>query len=151
MLSGWATSYAIDDESRSLLRACLTRGVRVYIGYGYKKKNDSKPAAGYEIEANNSLKKLQEWCAEERLDGRLHIFYFPNHAKTLIVDDKYAINGSFNWLSNKGSSQNEERSWIIYDWDFVTSERDKIIGNLDNPLEPSRRGLLKRVIPWSSY
>ena len=151
ILSGWATSYSVNDEFRERLRDCLTRGVNIYIGYGYKRKGEKIEEKDYERRARETLDSLRDWCAVEELKGRLKVFKYPNHAKTLIKDDEYAINGSFNWLSNIGSSQNEERSWIVYDWDFVTSERDSIISQLDDPTKPTRRGLLKRVLPWSDY
>ena len=75
------------------------------------------------------------------------MFSCPNHTKTLIKDDEYAINGSFNWLSNIGTSQNEERSWIVYNKEFVTQERDSIIKVLEYPLKPTKGGLFKKWLP----
>ena len=81
------------------------------------------------------------------LKGQLIVFSCPNHAKTLIKDDEYAINGCFNWLSNIGTSQNEERSWIVYNKEFVTQERDSIIKVLEYPLKPTKGGLFKKWLP----
>ena len=149
VLSGWATSYVVDKEFQHLLRECLIRGVDVYIGYGYQISKNSKPKKGFEKEAERNLKELNEWCALEKTKGILIVRYFPNHSKLLICDDRYAINGSFNWLSNSGGSQNEERSWIVFDKDFVETERDIVINSLTSILKTSRRGLLTRVIPFS--
>ncbi len=149
VLSGWATSYVVDKEFQHLLTKCLKRGVDVYIGYGYQISKNSKPKKGFEKEAEKNLKELNEWCALEETKGRLVVRYFPNHSKLLICDDKYAINGSFNWLSNSGGSQNEERSWIVYDKDFVETERDIVITSLTSILKTPRRGLLTKVIPFS--
>ena len=95
------------------------------------------------------MKELNEWCALEKTKGGLIVRYFPNHSKLLICDDRYAVNGSFNWLSNDGEARGEERSWIVYDKDFVETERDIVITSLTSILKTSRRGLLTKVIPFS--
>ncbi|MDP6125942.1 MAG: phospholipase D-like domain-containing protein [Candidatus Latescibacteria bacterium] len=149
ILSGWATSYVVDKEFQQLLRKCLSRGVDIYIGYGYQNSKKSKPKKGVEKEAEKNLTELNEWCALEKTKGRLIVRYFPNHSKLLICDDRYAVNGSFNWLSNVGEAQGEERSWIVYDKDFVETERDIVVTSLTSILKTSRRGLLTKVIPFS--
>jgi phosphatidylserine/phosphatidylglycerophosphate/cardiolipin synthase-like enzyme len=151
ILSGWATDYAVDEEFRKISRRALQRGVQFFIGYGYQKKGEKKQEKDYERRAREVLEELQNWCSEEKLAGRISVFPFPNHAKILIKDDEYAVSGGFNWLSNKGTSPNKERSYVIFNRDFVTAERDEIINHLDNPLGPTRRGLLKRILPWSDY
>ena len=50
-----------------------------------------------------TLNVLREWCADNDTKGILVVKKFPNHAKVLIRDDKYAVMGSFNWLSNAGT------------------------------------------------
>ena len=151
ILSGWATDYAVNDEFRNVLRDALQRGVNVYIGYGYQKKNEKNREKNYERRARETLSELQNLCSKEKLAGRINVFHYPNHAKILIKDDTYAVNGGFNWLSNNGGSQNEERSWVVYNYDFVTAERDEIISSLESPLTPKRRGLLKRMFLISDY
>ena len=39
----------------------------------------------------------------------LYVRDYPNHAKFLSCDYSYAICGSFNWLSNRELTKNEER------------------------------------------
>jgi hypothetical protein len=127
ILSGWATSFAINDDFRNRLKKCLKRGVNVYVGYGYAKKGEKKPEPHYQKEAQNFLEDLKEWCQKSKMKGRVTIFYYTNHAKILIKDSEYAIAGSFNWLSNMGSSENDERSYIIYSSKFVSDEQKEII------------------------
>ena len=127
ILSGWATNYSVDAKFRTLLGRCLKRGVMVYIGYGYQKRGETPIEQEVEDEARKTLEDLQEWCSKKKWDGRLEVFPFPDHAKTLIKDNEYAIHGNFNWLSKLGPGLAEERSWIVYNKDFVTEERDKII------------------------
>ena len=151
VLSGWTTSFTVNPEFRRIIAQCLKRGVIIYIGYGYQKTGEEPVEKEYEGEARQTLVELQSWVEKRNLKGQLIVFSCPNHAKALIKDDEYAINGSFNWLSNIGTSQNEERSWIVYDKDFVTQERDSIIKVLDYPLKPTKRGLFKRLLhvpPW---
>ena len=84
--------------------------------------------------------------------GTLETFYFPNHSKILICDTQYAVMGSFNWLSNSGGSTNEERSWIVYNKDFIQDEIVEIMKNLYDPNKSlSRRQLLKNFVPFSRY
>ena len=147
VLSGWTTSFTVNQEFRRIIAQCLKRGVIIYIGYGYQKAGEEPVEKEYEGEARQTLVELQSWVEKRDLKGQLIVFSCPNHAKTLIKDDEYAINGSFNWLSNIGTSQNEERSWIVYNKEFVTQERDSIIKVLEYPLKPTKGGLFKKWLP----
>ena len=151
ILSGWTTSFTVNQDFRQIIYQCLKRGVIIYIGYGYQKAGEERVEKEYEGEARQTLVELQNWIKKRDLKGHLIVFPCPNHAKTLIKDDEYAINGNFNWLSNIGASQNEERSWIVYDKEFVTKERNNIIKDLEYPLKRTKRGLFNkwlRVPPW---
>jgi phosphatidylserine/phosphatidylglycerophosphate/cardiolipin synthase-like enzyme len=150
ILSGWATSYVINRDFQDRLAKCLKRGVNVYIGYGYQAAHEPRPKKTYEKEAENNLKALSEWCATQETDGFLIVRYYPNHTKLLICDEKFAVNGSFNWLSNSGRSLNEERSWVVYDKKFISTELDIVIHDLMSPLKSTKRDLLKMVVPWSA-
>ena len=60
--------------------------------------------------------------------------------------------GSFTWLSNSGGSENEERSWIVYNKQFIEKELVDITKSLYDPKKPmSRRPLLKNFVPFSRY
>ena len=54
-----------------------------------------------------------------------------NHCKCEIqdlnMDDKFAIIGGYNWLSDSKSTKLNERSWVISSKEFVIQERDKIV------------------------
>ena len=126
ILSGWIMDFSVNKEFRLKLENCLQRGVDVFIGYGYK----SSSTIVYKEtvnEATKHLKSLQEWTANKKTKGILEIFHYPNHSKILICDTDYAINGSFNWLSNGGGTENEERSWIINNKKFVQNEIKSIM------------------------
>jgi hypothetical protein len=140
LLFNWTEFYVMNDNFENSLRSCLARGVNVYIGYTFKHSVDSK-LDDSEVKAKNKFKELQNWCFSEHGQGcRLHEIERPSLKTILIVDDKYLINGN---------CENENRSWILYDKDFVTSERNNIIGNLDGPLDITRRGLFRNFVPGS--
>ena len=152
ILSGWATEYAINAEFKNLVRKCLDRGVKIYIGYGYQmKKSGVKISSVKKLETESIFKELQEWCAEYKKEGRINVWYYPNHSKVLICDKKYIVCGSFNWLSNIGNSANEERSYKIQDRDFIEDELNEIIDSLHSPLKATKRQVLKFFHKWSDY
>ena len=150
IFSGWLTDYSVNEEFRNKIKNCLDRGVDIIIAWGYKKSGSI--GSENKNKAEKSIKDLQEWTSRNKTKGVLEAFYFPNHSKILICDTKYAIMGSFNWLSNSGGSENEERSYIIYNKVFIEQELVEIMKNLYDPKKPlSRRQLLKNFVPFSRY
>ena len=121
----------------------------VYIGYGYQSKYDKKPKRKEQKKAAEDLSSLQAWCAEKKPDGRLYKWEYPNHAKLLLVDDSYAICGSFNWLSNS-TGQNSEMSFKVKNRGEVDQLATKIIQAFDSR-PPDRRNLLKMFVPFSDH
>tara|TARA_B100000686_G_C16255257_1_gene696497 strand:- start:18 stop:539 length:522 start_codon:yes stop_codon:yes gene_type:complete len=149
ILCGWATSYVVDVEFQRLLAKALKRGVNVYLGYGYQSDSEPGPQKKYEVEAEKNLMTLKEWCVDQDPKGILVVKKFPNHAKILICDTKYAVNGSFNWLSNAGRSRNIDRSWVIKDKQFVEDEMEIILKGLEAYVD--KRDFLKKFVPWSRH
>tara|TARA_B100002052_G_scaffold292008_1_gene312893 strand:+ start:111 stop:965 length:855 start_codon:yes stop_codon:yes gene_type:complete len=150
IFSGWLTDYSVNEEFRNKIKNCLDRGVDIIIAWGYKKSGSV--GSENKNKAEKSIKDLQEWTSRNKTKGVLEAFYFPNHSKILICDTKYAVMGSFNWLSNSGGSENEERSYIIYNKVFIEQELVEIMKNLYDPKKPlSRRQLLKNFVPFSRY
>ena len=150
IFSGWLTDYSINDEFRSKIKNCLDRGVDIIIAWGYKKSGSI--SSEQKNAGEKSIRDLQEWTSLNKTKGTLETFYFPNHSKILICDTQYAVMGSFNWLSNSGGSTNEERSWVVYNKDFIQDEIVEIMKNLYDPNKSlSRRQLLKNFVPFSRY
>ena len=150
IFSGWLTDYSVNDEFRSKIKSCLDRGVDIIIAWGYKKSGSI--SSEQKNVGEKSIRDLQEWTSLNKTKGTLETFYFPNHSKILICDTQYAVMGSFNWLSNSGGSTNEERSWIVYNKDFIQDEIVEIMKNLYDPNKSlSRRQLLKNFVPFSRY
>ena len=152
IFSGWVTDFSVTSEFRLKLKESLNRGVDIIIAWGYKKSRGIHITEDHVNKAEKSIRDLQEWTSLNNTKGILQTFYFPNHSKILICDDKYAVMGSFNWLSNSGGSENEERSYIIYNRDFIRKELVEITKNLFDPTKPhSRRKFLKNFVPFSRY
>ena len=127
IVSGWAVSYSHNKDFRSLLAKCLKRGVMVYIGYGYQENKSKRIEKNIEQETRDKMDDLVEWCADRDWEGRLEVFFYPGTSYALIMDDKFAIIGDYNWLSESESTNLNERSWIISSKEFVIQERDKIV------------------------
>ena len=150
IFSGWLTDYSVNDEFRTKIKGCLDRGVDIIIAWGYKKSGSI--SSEQKNAGEKSIRDLQEWTSLNKTKGTLETFYFPNHSKILICDTQYAVMGSFNWLSNSGGSTNEERSWVVYNKDFIQDEIVEIMKNLYDPNKSlSRRQLLKNFVPFSRY
>jgi len=150
IFSGWLTDYSVNDEFRTKIKSCLNRGVDIIIAWGYKKSGSI--SSEQKNAGEKSIRDLQEWTSLNKTQGTLETFFFPNHSKILICDTQYAVMGSFNWLSNSGGSTNEERSWIVYNKDFIQDEIVEIMKNLYDPNKSlSRRQLLKNFVPFSRY
>lgn len=130
ILCGWATSYVVDKEFKSLLWDALGRGVNISIGYGYTAAGEPKPRKQTEIEAETVFDALLKEVADKHPAGSFQIRKFPNHQKILICDEKFAVCGSFNWLSNAGRSPNQERSWIVTNKEFIQQEWELILHEL---------------------
>lgn len=130
ILCGWATSYVVDQEFKSLLWAALERGVNISIGYGYTAAGEPRPRKKTEVEADAIFTTLLRETEAKKPVGTLLTRRFPNHQKLLICDDKFAVCGSFNWLSNAGRSPNQERSWIVTNKEFIQQEWELILHEL---------------------
>ena len=150
IFSGWLTDYSVNEEFRNKIKSSLDRGVDIIIAWGYKKSGSI--SSEHKNAGEKAVRELQEWTASNKTKGTLETFYFPYHSKILICDTKYAVMGSFNWLSNSGGSENEERSYIIYNRSFIEEELVEIMKNLYDPKKPlSRRQLMKNFVPFSRY
>lgn len=112
--SAFISSNVIDDAFLSAVKSALTRGVTVYLEWGYRvivsRRNDN------EISAVKALRDFTR-SLEPNLRNRLKLTYSPTHVKEISVDDRFASSGSFNWLSNAsfGKLRNKERSLVLFD------------------------------------
>ena len=103
ILSGWISTYVVNDEFIVALRAALERGVRIWIGYGFDKNSPRgreqrlKPEWTAAVSALDSLQREFPLMFKHRDVGR-------SHEKRLICDNLYTFGGSFNLLSFSGDN-----------------------------------------------
>ena len=77
VLSGWTTSFTVNQEFRRIIAQCLKRGVIIYIGYGYQKAGEEPVEKEYEGEARQTLVELQSWVEKRDLKGQLYSVFLP--------------------------------------------------------------------------
>jgi phosphatidylserine/phosphatidylglycerophosphate/cardiolipin synthase-like enzyme len=114
IVSGWIRSYVVDRKLTKLLEGALSRGVDIFIGYGWQKSDGTHEIDQSINDARQALDKLASKAARKRGWGKLTIKKNPTHEKVLIKDQDYVICGSNNWLSNK-NFKNREQSIKIWD------------------------------------
>lgn len=131
ILSGWLTDFAFNAQFRSDMARALKRGVDFYIGFGYRSKyEDLNPDE--ENTGKKNLERLRNWGENLNLKSAIEIRDYRNHAKLLLVDDKFAVCGSFNWLSNSGAGWNEEISLKITNVEVVNEFAQQIKSDFKN-------------------
>jgi phosphatidylserine/phosphatidylglycerophosphate/cardiolipin synthase-like enzyme len=104
----------------------MSRGVDIYIAYGWAHPSSPQPEKQHQTKAKEIFRTTIDWGNEMNVDGRLFLADFPNHQKFLISDDQFVACGSHNWLSNNMYS-NAERSYVYRSRVFVQAERDRAI------------------------
>jgi hypothetical protein len=93
----WISSNVIDENLLELIELeLLAKNKHAFIFWGYK---DGKKPTSKQLAAKNSLLRLHT-----KFPGHLHLAEIPSHIKNLILDDKYYVKGSHNWLSNRWGS-----------------------------------------------
>lgn len=115
------------------------KSVKVY--YGYRKVAGSVPPEGiddsqffrtllntdysgdaYRERARKAILKLHS------ILGKNLIYNAPTHVKLLIIDDRYAIVGSYNWLSGSLVSNRNEVSYVITNKETVRYLKEEMFG-----------------------
>ncbi|MBC1239569.1 phospholipase D-like domain-containing protein [Nostoc sp. 2RC] len=113
IISPWIRATATNQWLVNQLEKLVRRGVKVFIGYGYGDK-DEEDRRNYDIKAEEAIQKLAKRYPDNVVFKRLG----DTHCKILISDQKFAIVGSFNWLSFKGDPNRtfrDERSTLVSD------------------------------------
>jgi hypothetical protein len=104
--SGFLSSNVVDLNFIEDLEATLRRNVSVKLIFSDVRSHSEFMAAGYR-EALSSLRALTDKYM------LLKLIQKHTHQKGIVVDDQYAISGSFNFLSNKRVDR-QESSMKIY-------------------------------------
>lgn len=117
IVSPWIRAKVVDRAFRARLEQLLKDGVQVCIAHGI---DDGANAPDWDKRAEEALEKLAATHPNFVLK-RLG----DTHAKILVVDDRFVIVTSFNWLSYKGDPNlpfRDERGTLV----TVKSEIDRI-------------------------
>jgi phosphatidylserine/phosphatidylglycerophosphate/cardiolipin synthase-like enzyme len=98
IISPWINDHVLNNLRLQKIRALVDSGVEVYIGYGIGEDPNHKRTG--KNKGEQAIKYLSELATKK---PNLHFKDLGDtHAKILLVDDKYAVAGSFNWLSFEG-------------------------------------------------
>ena len=135
ILSGWLSTSVINDKFNKLVEDALKRGVDVFIGYGWQDFEGMHKDNPIALER---LRDIYRNKVRNNYSGNILVSKFPNHQKILIVDNRYIVVGSANWLSNK-TYKNKEYSFVVYSTELTEEEslrlNSMILKNLGNTKE----------------
>ncbi|MEH1912712.1 protein kinase domain-containing protein [Nostoc sp.] len=123
IISPWIRAKSVNRWFLQQFENLLKRGVQVFIGYGLGEKDENRYPT--DIQAEESLQKLARQYSKTFKLKRLG----DTHAKILIVDTKFAVSTSFNWLSFKGERDRtfrDERGTLVSDPQKI----DELFNNL---------------------
>jgi phosphatidylserine/phosphatidylglycerophosphate/cardiolipin synthase-like enzyme len=123
IMSGWVTEYGFDRGVKKALDQAARKNLKIFIGWGYRTKSDETSGNAQMNSAEEKLITLAR-----KYPKCFVLAHFKNHAKLLLVDSVCII-GSFNWLSNAFST-NEEISAIVDDPQFVQDMYGSVVSSL---------------------
>ena len=115
IISPWIRDAVLNSIRLGKIRTSVEKGVEVFIGYGLGE--DDKPGRD---KGDTAIEFLQQLAKRH---SNLHFHELGDtHAKILLVDDQYAVVGSFNWLSFEGSARRDFRE----EMSLRTNKKDEI-------------------------
>ena len=107
--SPWMTPKVVDEIFIDKLSRLLSKGITVKISYGIADDKNIRNKNSITDDVVVYLKtKLKRYANFKIQKGN-------SHNKMLICDDKFLINGSYNWLSYDGKTDREEGGTVIRD------------------------------------
>ena len=113
--SGWIKNSVVNDDFKRLFLNCLKRNVDVFVYYGYQFNNEHNNSDKKAIDFFHQTKARYTNFIFESNPGRNAFESNGNHSKILILDERFVVIGSFNWLSNSGKKKNLEMSLVTND------------------------------------
>ena len=117
IVSPWIRAGVVNRQFLGELEGLLDRGVDVAIGFGI---DDSKVGQDRDLEAERKLSALSNRYANFRF-----VRLGDTHAKVLVLDRRFVVVTSFNWLSFRGDSRRpfrDERGTLV----TIADEIDRI-------------------------
>lgn len=133
IVSPWLNADSIDGALLNLMRRALRRGIEIVLAWGMPPEGTQR-ATMKESRSRSTLRKLENLAAEQN-KGTLRIVHLGNtHEKVLIADKRYAVVGSFNWLSFRGDPSRgirREMSFCVEDEEFVEVFTERFMGLIE--------------------
>ena len=128
IISPWIKRGGLNNEILRLIEKAVKDGKRVIIGYGISEEEDSDK---YIIDR---LKDI----AAKKYKGKLELKALNNtHEKVLLMDNKFLVITSFNWLSFKGDPKRGFRQ----ETGIYTESKESIRAMKENLSQPDRLGI----------
>lgn len=128
IISPWIKASGLNNEIIGLIDQALRRNTKIIIGYGISEKEDSDK---WIIDKLNVLRS-------KNYGNNLNLISLNNtHEKLLIMDNKFMVITSFNWLSFKGDPTLGFRQETGY----YTESKESISEMKKNLSRPQRLGI----------
>ncbi len=125
IVSPWITDRVLNNLRLQKIRNLVDKGVEVFIGYGIGDDNNQRLGRD---KGEQAIRFLSDLATRNQ---NLHFKEFGDtHAKILLVDDIYAVIGSFNWLSFEGDPRKGFREEMSY-YVNVKTEIEKLYQRYD--------------------
>ncbi len=129
IISPWVSRVVI-DELLPNMKQFLERGGTLWIGYGYPNEEGHKRKRTEE-----TIQRLKHHLSSPRF---LPIRLGDTHEKILICDEKFAVIGSYNWLSFRGDKKRgfvSETSVYVGVTDVVQQLRERTMRRLQKRMK----------------
>jgi hypothetical protein len=120
--SGFLSSNVVNENFVLELEAVLIRNVAVYlIVSDFRSHGSDWMQRGYKEALNNLTKLAKKY-------SNLQVIQTHTHQKGIVVDDRYAITGSFNFLSNQNVTR-KETSLKVYESKVISKVKRELLNN----------------------
>ncbi|PFA61973.1 hypothetical protein CN931_04245 [Bacillus sp. AFS054943] len=123
MVSPWISSHVVDREMLVRLQNFAKQNKTLYISWGIAKNRNNEDRLP-------SVELLEQLKGIKHADGTQAVFvrWFGNqHNKEIVVDSKYHLLGSFNWLSYRGEYDIRHESVVMVNDEKVITDTTEYI------------------------
>lgn len=140
IFSPWINEYVVDDDFYELIKEAAQRLVKINICFGYEGKKVELDNENNIIEIlnhnggfGNDRSGTAAIILKMKRELDINIVYSPPiHTKLLLIDGRYMLIGSHNWLANGGKSKSKnseykEMSCLITNSNSISYVKDKYI------------------------
>jgi hypothetical protein len=140
LISPWITDEAMSKYRLEAIHTLLARGVNVYIGYGISDHTEAERRRERDAEDTIAFREMSDL---QKRYSNFHLVRFGDtHAKVLLMDSKFAVVGSFNWMSFKGDRKRrlrEEYSFMATDPNFVDQQFQDFMYRFQHTTTPANQ------------